>query len=394
MEQFASVALPVETVAGAKSWLLNKGHVEAAMTHEGGQIAPITFKIGSRRIAPMAVAPWAQQMEALEPGTPAILRVLRGDFFCAPFGSNTRAYNNEQHPVHGESANEPWVLESAEQSSRELRANFSLKTSIRKGEIRKQVRLIGSQPVVYLRDTLSGLSGPMTIGHHAMLKFPDEPMSGFVSSAPFVYGQVFPGAFENPVLKGYQSLKPGATFTNLHQVPMIDGSTADLTHYPARPGFEDLVMLVTNPRQRLGWNAATFPREGYLWFALKDTQVLRNTVLWMSNGGRHYAPWSGRHAHVLGIEDVTAYFHYGLAESAGDNPVSKAGMPTVVQLSSEKPLDVNYIFGVTPIPAGFDRVATVKAAPDRKSVLFSSTGNHEVSVAVDLDWLYTERKQA
>lgn len=385
MGQFTELSLPVEKVAGADSWLLNKGHVEAALTHQGGHLAPVTFKLGSRRISPYSIAPWAD--EKME-GVPKILSVLRGDFFCAPFGENKQPFNGEQHPVHGESANGDWIFSGAKQNARELVAEFVLRTTIRPGEIRKEIRIVGAHSVIYSRHTLSGMSGPMPVGHHAMLKFPEEPMSGLISTAPFTYGQVYPGAFENPILKGYQSLKPGATFKNLHQVAMIDGSTADLTHYPARPGFEDLVMLVANPKQRLGWNAVCFPREGYVWFALRDTRVLHNTIFWISNGGRHYSPWNGRHSHVLGIEDTTSYFHYGINESANPNAVSREGMPTALELQPDKPVDVNYIQGVVAAPTGFDRVASIRASEDRKSVILSSTANHEISAAVDLDYLF------
>ena len=390
MGQFVAAALPVEKIEGASSWLLNKGHVEAALTQIGGQLAPVTFKLGSKRISPLSVAPWGK--EKVDADTPAVVRALRGDFFCAPFGGNAQAFNGEQHPVHGESANSRWKLESAQQDAREMIASFTLDTTTRKGNIRKEIRILTSHTCIYSRDTLTGFSGPMPLGHHAMLNFPDGPMSATLASGSFVFGQVCPAAFENPALKGYQALKPGATFKSLREVPMIDGTVTDLTKYPARPGFEDLVMLVSNPKERLGWNAVTFGREGYVWFALKDTRVLRNTVLWFSNGGRHYAPWNGRHRHVMGIEDVTAYFHYGLAESAGDNPLSRKDMPTAVELSPTAPLDVNYIFGVAAIPSGFHRVTDIRASADRKSMVLTSTANQEVAVAVDLDWLYTGAK--
>lgn len=386
MGQFTEVTLPVEKVAGADSWLLSKGHVEAALTQEGGHMGPVTFKLGSRRIAPYSVAPWAE--ETLDPSICRMLVRLRGDFFCAPFGDNKQPYNGENHPPHGESANCMWTFAGAKQNSRELVAEFLMPTTIRKGEIRKQIRILASQPIVYTRHTLSGMSGPMDLGHHAMIKFPEEPLSGLISTGPFVYGQVFPTAFENPTLKGYQSLKPGATFKSAHQVPMIDGSLADITHYPARHGFEDLVMVVSNPKQRLGWTAVCFPREGYIWFCLKDTQVLHNTVFWFSNAGRHYAPWNGRHSRVLGIEDTTSYFHYGIAESSNPNPISSQGMPTSLQLDAGKPTVVNYIQGIVAAPAGFDRVASIRAGEDRKSIILTSTGNHEINAPVEIDYLF------
>ena len=49
-----------------------------------------------------------------------------------------------------------------------------------------------------------GATGPTTVGHHAMLKFPDEPGSGVISTSRFVYGQVFPEPVERPDSRGHR----------------------------------------------------------------------------------------------------------------------------------------------------------------------------------------------
>src|SRR5205814_1633800 len=121
------------------------------------------------------------------------------------------------------------------------------------------------------------------------------------------------------------------------------GDFADLSRYPARRGFEDLVMLVSDTGAPFAWTAVTFLKQRYVWFALKDPGVLRETIFWISNGGRHYPPWNGRHVNVMGLEEVTSYFHLGLAESARKNPLSTKGIPSCVQLNPRRPLTVNYI---------------------------------------------------
>lgn len=385
MGQMLPVTLPLETVLGVESWNLQSRAVDASLTRLGGHLAPVTFKIGSRRFCPYSVAPWAT--EPLPNDLPNVVKVLRGDFFCMPYGINARPFNGEQHAVHGQTANEYWQMESAQSNGRELHATFSMTTTTRPAQVKKLIRLVNSHTCLYTRHTITGGEGLMPLGHHAMLRFPDEPMSGLFSTSAVASGQVCPIPCENPATRGYQSLKPGATFKSLHQVPMIDGAMADLTHFPARPGFDDLVMLFTPPRQKLGWSAVTFPREGYVWFALRDARILRNTVLWISHGGRHYAPWNGRHTHVLSIQDATAYFHMGLAESAGENDLTRQGQPTAIQLSPDKATVVNYISGIAPIPTGFDRVASLKPADDGRSILLTSQSNHQVSAAVDLEFL-------
>jgi len=149
------------------------------------------------------------------------------------------------------------------------------------------------------------------------------------------------------------------------------------------------VMVIHEARPDFAWTAVTFPKQGYVWFALKDPRVLRSTVFWISNGGRHYAPWNGRHVNVMGLEEVTSYFHYGLAESARANPVSKEGYATALSLrtkSPKKPLAVNYIMAVAPIPKGFDKVK--KITPESGKVTLVSESNRETTTPLDVAFLY------
>jgi hypothetical protein len=196
--------------------------------------------------------------------------------------------------------------------------------------------------------------------------------------------------FRSPELSekgGYSWLKQGAEFSSLAKVPTITGENADLTRYPARRGFEDLVMLVSDASLPFAWTAVTFPRERYVWFALKDPRVLRQTVFWLSNGGRYYPPWSGRHASVMGLEEVTSYFHLGLAEAARKNPLSQRGIPTCLALHAARPLVVSYIMGVAKVPAGFDRVASIRAVPGNRAIRLESGSGRRVEAAVELDFL-------
>ena len=373
----------LHTIRGQPSWSFRSNRVQANLTQLGGHLGPVTFRVGGKNIAPFSVAPWAG--EKLAPDTQDIIRVLRGDFFCAPFGGNATPWRGEQHPVHGEAANGRWHLDAFERTGDRVTLRASLAQKIRRGRVDKFVTLIDGHSAVYQRHVISGASGPMNLGHHAMLKFPEAPGSGVISTSAFVRAQVFPGAFENPEQFGYQSLKPAATFRSLSRVPLLNGGTTDLSRYPARQGFEDLVMLTANPKLPFAWTAVTFPKERYVWFALRDPRQLRHTILWISNGGRHYAPWSSRHTAVMGLEDVMAYFHYGLAESAKPNPLNRKGIPTSVALHPKRPTAISYIMGLAAIPAGFDRVAEIKAA--KNGVDLISVRGHRVHGAIDLSWL-------
>jgi len=376
--------MKLKTICGQPSWHVGAKGINAWITRVGGHLGPVSLDFGSIKSMPLSLNSWAPHASA--PAIPAIVEVLRGDFFCMPFGTNGAAWMKERHPVHGETANRGWKLDSIGRKGvgSELRAHLDLK--IRKGTVRKIIRLVDRHPIVYSRHVVEGVDGPMNLGHHAMLRFPSGDRTGLVATMPFSFGQVFPGEFENPREGGYSSLKPGAWFRSLKRVADRSGGFADLSSYPAREGYDDLVMLVAPNGRKFAWSAVTFPSEGNVWFSLKDPSVLRQTVLWHSNGGRHYYPWNGGHRRVLGLEEITGYFHLGLKESVSQNPISRAGYPTSVRLRPTKALTVNFIMGMAPIPKGFDHVARITLT--KNEARLKSKSGKTTSVPIDSSFLH------
>ena len=231
----------------------------------------------------------------------------------------------------------------------------------------------------------------MPLGHHALLAVPQTTDGGHVSTSRFVRGDVLPTPFETPSSGGYSRLQPGRSFHSLRRVALgyvIDGERyGNIAQMPPREGFDDLVMLTASPSLEFAWTAVTFPRDGYVWFALRDPRVLRQTILWMSNHGRHYPPWNGRYGPVLGVEDVTAFFHYGLAESARPNALTRRGIPTTVMLRKNRPTAVHYIMGVAPIPRDFGPVEEIRR--DADGITLRSKRGAAVCARLDVDFLQT-----
>ncbi|MEO6873338.1 MAG: hypothetical protein ABI222_00810 [Opitutaceae bacterium] len=345
---------------GQTGWSFASKSVSAFLTQTGGHLAPVTFKLGQRFVQPFSIPPWAN--ESLPKDTPTMLKIVRGDFFCAPFGGNATPYRSERHPPHGETANLDWKLDSLDRADGTVTLRASMKTATRRGHIDKRLVLRDGHTAIYCEHVLSGMSGPMSIGTHPMLLFPDKPGVGCISTSHCQRGFVVPGAWETPEAKGYSLLKLGAPFTSLARVPAAAGGTLDLTRFPARRGYEELVELISDVRLPFAWSAVAIPSERYVFFQLKNPRVLRETVLWFSNGGRHYSPWNGRHLNVLGVEEVTAYFHLGLAESAKPNLLTRAGAQTAVKLRRDRPLRIAHILGLASIPKDFDAVKDILPA--------------------------------
>ena len=347
------------------------------LTKTGGQLGPVRFLLGRQVVEPLHTAPWCGTAEA-EKLIP-LLRELRGDFFCAPFGAGP-AWRGEAHPPHGETANRDWTVTA---SSPE-RLVAVMDTRIRTGKVTKTIEARPGETNLYQAHLIEGAKGRMGLGHHAMLDFTRNG-PGVLSFSKLRLAQVLPVPFENPVHGGYSSLKSGAWLRRLDRVPMADGGTTDLTRYPAREGFEDLVMIHHKDAEDFAWVAVVFAEKGFVWFSLKNPAYLASTVLWHSNGGRHYAPWSGRHRGVLGVEEVTAYFHLGLAASLAPNPWREKGVPTSLALSPRKPTRIPHIMGVAALPAGFDVVRTIRRTAT--GICLESARGRSIEHPVDLSFL-------
>ncbi|TGS46899.1 hypothetical protein EN822_27560, partial [bacterium M00.F.Ca.ET.179.01.1.1] len=94
-----------------------------------------------------------------------------------------------------------------------------------------------------------------------------------------------------------------ARSADLTRFPTTAGGTADLTEYRIEDRREDFLTLVEADHGGPGWTALARHAEQDLVLVLKNPAELPITMLWFSNGGRDYAPGSGRHIDVLGNKD-------------------------------------------------------------------------------------------
>ena len=108
---------------------------------------------------------------------------------------------------------------------------------------------------------------------------------------------------------------------------------------------------------------------------LKNPAELPVTMLWFSNGGRDYAPWSGRHVGVLGIEDGRAAV--GHAASLGDNWLKHEGVATAFALAEGRSVSFRHVIGVVPV-ATAEAPADIEAVTDRLRILARNGAVKEV----------------
>lgn len=377
-----------ETVHSQPSWIIENGNVRLAITHIGGQMAPVEFNRNSgKSIQPYYISPW--QDEGLKLAPPVLIS-LRGNFFALPFGSNAGPYKGMKFLPHGEPAGADWSFIGAKKHGAITSLTLGLKTKVPSGKITKRVQLVDGQNVVYTQERLDGYSLRTSIGHHAILAVPNKPGALKVATSEMRFGRVSPFVFSNPENGEYQAFEVGKTFTSLSKVPLaLKGTTtSDASAFPARKGFADLLGIFSKPAASLphglAWTTATNDDAGYLWFSMRDPSILPTTVMWIENHGRHGSPWNGRNQ-CLGLEDVCSYLNEGMPISAQKNDVNALGIPTSIQLSPRKPTNVNYVEGVAKVPKGFVKVRTVEFSKGK--VTFVSVTGKRVTVPVRWDFV-------
>ena len=187
------------------------------------------------------------------------------------------------------------------------------------------------------------MAGPMALGHHVMVRFPDHEGSGVVSTSRFVHGQVYPGEFE-PDEGGYQALEPGAEFESLDRVPLADGGFTDLSRYPARP-------RVRGPGDGGGRRhvAVRLDRSHLRRRGLRLVRAARpaGPAQHRASGSRTVAgttrPGTAGTSTSSASRTSPAYFHDGRGRVGRRTTRSaERGHPTAVELDPERPLAVNH----------------------------------------------------
>ena len=335
-------------------------------------LAPVAFRLGDRLVSPYSLSPW--KPDEVDAELPVLLKNLRGDFFCLPFGPQ------ENGLPHGETANCPWSLVSETEGSLTL----GIDASDVAANVMKTISLRAGQTAIYYEHRISGLEGDFSYGNHPILDLSALPEGAArVSVSPFRWASVYPEVFSNPADGAKQALKIAALFSDLREVPLADGGTTDLTRYPARAGNDDLVMMVSEdatPEQPFAWTAVVL--DGYVWFSLKNPADFPATLFWLSNGGRSAVPWESRHVGRLGIEDVCSHFCDSVDLSRKDL-LHNLGVPTTRRFPKGEPVTLRNIQVVVAVPEKFGLVKSIAAYGENTIKLTDDAG---LSATASVNW--------
>ena len=312
-------------------------HGDLTVRSVGGMLAPVTFELGDgRRISPLHVAPWADEADlSLSP----LMAGLRGEWPCLPFGP---AQGPDRLPAgwaarqqgsgwdHGYCANHVWDL--VEQSDAGMLIAIDLPAQDPVARLERFIRPDANSASITVELTIFPRADAMIpFALHPTFVVPDAGVE--ILSARYSGVHSYP----QPPEAGVSRVLPDSISASLSELPMTDGGKLDLSHLPLPFKTEELLQLANcQPPFVLRYEAQK--AEVLLdW----DTTHLPDALLWISNGGRAHAPWSGRH-YALGIEPCNSCFDLSsVATPPCGHPLAHR---TGLNLHAGVPLHITYRF--------------------------------------------------
>jgi hypothetical protein len=309
----------------AEGWCFDWGDLQGEVAALGGMLGPVRFRLATAAwVEPFAVAPWGDDPAERLAALPPLLRRLRGEWPCLPFGApeprrdlppDWMAGVDPCTPAadrwfHGFASNHPWHLEAREPEAITLAIDYPPDHPVR-----RLARRIARGPGPSLEVTLSirmRRAAALPAGLHPVFAVSDRSGETVIEFPTLRKAANFPVAVEPSSV-----LAPGQVHPGLEGFRTLDGEVLDLSRHPLALPTEELVMVEPATgeallcrhdagfRLRLSWDIAVFP----------------HCLMWISNRGRAEYPWSSRFR-ALGVEPVAAVFDLGQAHAT--NPRSPA----------------------------------------------------------------------
>lgn len=307
-------------------------YVSALILLEGGILWQPKFRCAPDHwVAPLVMAPWADDAEATAPEDPAYIRKLGGAFLGLPFGGRAieTAIGNwavaaGEVPLHGLGATARWQIVDNRPDGATIALEFPPDSTIKRVEqtfaCASDTARIEVAVTIYARS-----ADAVAVGYHPILRLPEEA-GALELRADFECG------YTGPLTNGLARARHGAAFDRLDQVPAKTGDMIDLAYLPTNGPSEELLLLgrVSGPV------VARYHDVGYDLVLDWDRTVLPNGLIWYHHHAAEAPPWNGGFRGI-GIEPCASAFDFSAATSCGRNSLTDAGERTSIALSPDTP---------------------------------------------------------
>lgn len=312
---------------------LKWAHGEATIVATAATVIDTTFTVAGKPFKPFARAPWLGEYDDDQTVT-GHLRVLSGDFIGLPFGS-TRGMRNpaaEWAPLfpafrstHGAAADLDWTLVSGDTNSVTWSVDYPADHEVVK--IERVISARADAPALdFVTRIFARRRAVTSFGIHPNLRFPDTP-ARLKLDADFAFGLTHPGQ---------TGLDGRHEFHSLTAVPKGDGNV-DMSLVPLAEQTDKNVQLCGMK----GPLTATWLDEGVAIELDWDRELIPSLMLWHTDRGIGGPPWFNRFRGI-GTEPIASAFDLPTELSAGDNPINRRGVATVIAIDPAKPLEIRH----------------------------------------------------
>lgn len=328
----------------------------------GAMIGPARFRTDRAEpqpVEPFFVAPWSDDAGPDYDALPALMRRLRGEWPCVPFGNadpelarrndlpgDWRAdpswrKSDSDACFHGFGAHHPWHL--TPDGARSVTAEVEYPPDHSIELVKRRVTLREHEPTLdFELEILPRRTCRLPIALHPVFRLPACRNGQPRAELEFSRGArawTFPVAVERGrtlLLANQQGAPVGAVCDGR-------GTARDLRLLPFEQPSEELVLLTDIEGRVTLTNFADRYAVTLSW----DSNVLPSCLLWISNGGRLGYPWLGRVC-ALGIEPCAAPFDLGPAYAGdADTPLRRAGIRTDVAFDANARRHLRYSIAVS-----------------------------------------------
>lgn len=313
----------------------------------GGMLGPTLFVLpDGRQVAPFQVAPWAHETDGDE--LPGILKRLRGEWPCVPFGVDadrpaqgawpeSQAAGTVDPGPHGFSSNNEWQFGAVDATGVAMSIAYPEAHPI--ASLERRVMPDPERAAIDFELTINVRQDcQLPIGLHPCFRLPLKPGAMRIEVDGGVAGATLPGEIDGDSLFARDQYAP-----RWNEIRLRDGGVLDVSRVPLEQDAEDLVQLFNMPGYGALWNTV----EGYRVKLSWNKAHYPSALLWFSNRGRQQAPWNGRHL-ALGLEPICAAFDLGPQISTSPNPISARGIPTFRSFTAGERFITRYRVEVEP----------------------------------------------
>lgn len=336
-------------------WTIGWDRVEATVLRSGAMLGPARFELDDGRIVqPFAIAPWAGDTSPEHAALPELLKRLRGEWACVPYGMPDPPSNlpEEWRPLpaargddaafHGYSSNGRWRRSPSGPDTLDLVLDYPASHPVRR--VTRRIRGARGRGELQLELSIeTRIDTMLPIGLHPTFRLPPTAGSATVAFDGDVQVHTYPIDAE----AGVSRIATGLSGVSLQRAPCKDGSFVDLSRHPLPFATEELVLVTGHG----GGATLTNVSEGYAVRLRWDVEAFPSCMLWISNKGRSAYPWNSRFQ-AIAIEPVIAPFDLGTAVARrADNPLRRAGVPTTRSFTAGVPWTTGYSIEVVALDA-------------------------------------------